>query len=277
MNKAISIFISSLTIVLGLLFIPIPEAFTQPKPDLVAHIKCPGSATAGQDLGTSIIIEISNTTKIGAKTVGVDIVLSKDTVIPLKAAVYQPNWSEDVLLKGGREFVEQIKGMTTIKVVLNGTNTIPEDTPAGSYYIGVFVDSMNKNTETNERNNTAYCPINIKAKETPETPVDPESIKKPDLAIGKIWVTPLRLFTGIKASLHCSFQNIGTDLNGTWKIGYLIDGSEVYTQNFGDIAAGASQDPMVPWATTSRKKRRQTIELLWNSESFREIALLRQL
>lgn len=250
MIKAISFSILSSIVCIGIFFTAAPFAIAQPKPDLVARIKCPESAVAGQDLGTSITIEISNTTKIAAKTVGVDIVLSKDTVIPLKAAVYQSNWGEDILLKGGREFVENIKGMSTITVVLNGTNTIPADTLGGPYYIGVFIDSTNNNAETNERNNTAYCPIFIKAKEAPVSPINTDIVKKPDLAIGKIWVTPLRLFTGMKASLHCSFQNIGENLSGTWKIAYIIDGAEVLTQNFGDIAAGVAQDPQVPWTTT---------------------------
>jgi hypothetical protein len=232
-------------------FTTAPNGFCQAKPDLSVRIKCPGSAIAGQDLGASIIIELSNTTNVQAITVGIDIVLSKDAVIPLKAAVYQPNWSEDVLLKGGREFVEKIGGMSTITVPLKGANTIPADTPTGSYYIGVFVDSTNNNSETNERNNTAICPINITGKEAQNPPEDLDQSQKPDLAVGKIWITPLRLFAGSKAALHCSFQNNGAELKGTWKISYLIDGIEIYTQNFGDIAAGAFQDPSAPWTATN--------------------------
>jgi hypothetical protein len=248
----ISLFIFlSVTILSAAFFTAAPNGFCQPKPDLAVRIKCPGSATAGQDLGTSIIIELNNTTNVAANTVGIDIVLSKDTVIPLKAAVYQPNWNEDVLLKGGRELVEKIGGMSTITVPLKGANTIPADTPTGSYYIGVFVDSANNNSETNERNNTAICPINITGKEEENPPEDIDQSQKPDLSVGKIWITPLRLFTGSKAALHCSFQNLGADLKGTWKILYLIDGAEVYTQNFGDITAGASEDPSAPWNATT--------------------------
>lgn len=241
----------SVSIISAAFFAAAPNGFCQAKSDLVARIKCLGSAIAGQDLGTSIIIELGNTTNVQANTIGIDIVLSKDTVIPLKAAVFQPNWSEDVLLKGGREFVEKIGGMSTITVPLKGANTIPADTPTGLYYIGVFVDSTNNNSETNERNNTAICPINILGKDAPTPPEDSNQSQKPDLSVGKIWITPLRLFTGSRTSLHCSFQNVGADLKGTWKIVYLIDGVEVYTQNFGDIAADVSQDPSAPWTATN--------------------------
>lgn len=251
MNNIRMHFCSSSILVISLIFCIAPSVFALPKPDLAVRIKCPETAVAGQNLGNSITIEINNTTKVTAKTVGVDIVLSKDTVIPLKSAVYQANWTEDVLLKEGREFVDNIKGMSTVTVRLNGSNTIPADTPTGLYYIGVFVDSSNSNDEVNERNNTAVCAINITGTAPSEIAPKEDISKRPDLTIGKIWVTPLKIFVGNKADLHCSFQNVGANLTGTWKIGYLIDGVEISTQNFGDIAAGASENPSSSWAATA--------------------------
>lgn len=249
-----NLFFPLITIVILVTFFTLaPGAFCQAKPDLTVHIKCPADAAAGQDLDGSIIVELVNTTNVPAAKIGINIVLSKDMVIPLTAAVYQPNWTEDVMLKDGSETVEKIAGMSTITVPLKGANTIPADTPAGKYYIGVFVDSANSVSETNERNNAAFCQINITNKNA-ETPVQiqtPAEEQKPDLSIGKIWITPDQLITGKKAELHCSFQNIGTDLTGTWKAVYLVDGVEVYTRNFGDIESGIVEDSTAPWTVSA--------------------------
>lgn len=247
-----NLFFPLITTVIFIMFFSLaPGAFCQAKPDLTVHIKCPADAAAGQDLGSSIIVELVNTTNVPAAKIGVNIVLSKDMVIPLTAAVYQPNWVEDVMLKDGNETVEKVAGMSTVTVPLKGANTIPSDTPAGKYYIGVFVDSANSVSETNERNNAAFCQINITNKNEEPPAEIPAEVQKPDLSIGKIWITPVQLITGKKAELHCSFQNIGTDLTGTWKAVYLVDGVEVYTRNFGDIESGIVEDSTAPWTVSA--------------------------
>jgi len=48
-----------------------------------------------------------------------------------------------------------------MKLILNGSNRIPADTPPGDYYIGVVVDSGNVVKELNENNNIATFPIKI--------------------------------------------------------------------------------------------------------------------
>ena len=132
-------------------------------PDLQIKIICPNPAKAyaGQSLGKSIKVWVKNVGDVPAQNFSVDLVLSKDTNIPVKFAVYSPNFSDDVLLKGGREFVKLLGPGKTIPVSLNGTNTIPSDTPPGVYYLGAVVDPGKKVKEFNEGNNTAICRLII--------------------------------------------------------------------------------------------------------------------
>jgi subtilase family serine protease len=46
-------------------------------------------------------------------------------------------------------------------VPLNGSNTIPADTPSGIYYLGAVIDAGNKFSESNERNNVHFCKIKV--------------------------------------------------------------------------------------------------------------------
>lgn len=136
----------------------------QGKPqDLTIKItQCPQSAKAGQDLGSGFQVVATNLGDTAVKDVAVDIVLRNDASCPSPApyAVYSPNYSNGVLLKGGREHVSLNPGQT-LNVKLNGTNTIPTDTPSGGYYLCAVIDAGNKVAEANERNNCACCPLKI--------------------------------------------------------------------------------------------------------------------
>ncbi len=140
------------------------------KPDLTIRImRCPGMAKPGQDLGASFVVMATNNGRTPVKQVAVDIVLKKNPRCPAPAglAVYSPNFSDGVLLKGGREFVD-LNGGETKPVKLNGLNTIPADTPPGNYYLCAIIDAGNKVVEANEGNNCACCPIKIVAGTAPE-------------------------------------------------------------------------------------------------------------
>ncbi len=252
-HKLTGIFIGVICL---LLFSAVVSA--QTPPDLRAKIKCPKSAFAGQDLGKKIKVKLINSGAGGAEEVGVDILLSSDKVIPLQLAGYQANWKEDVLLLGGREFVNYIKGKTSVNVKMNGNNRIPADTPPGQYYIGVFVDSKDVNRESNERNNTDLCSIRIHNKaigeieEIKPTEIKPSEIKpvlrkKPDLKAKKAFVKPDPVKEGEKANLHCEFKNRVADLKGTWYISYRVDGKEVYSQKWGDLKKGELRNPAGWW------------------------------
>jgi hypothetical protein len=137
-----------------------PQLMRRRKPDF--H-KFTGAMVAypGQDLGRRIKVGVRNIGNAAANNFFVDLVLSSDTHIPVKLATYSPNFQEDVLLKGGRESVSTLAAGGLISLKLNGSNTIPANTPPGLYYLGVVVDPGKKVTEKNENNNTAFLKLNV--------------------------------------------------------------------------------------------------------------------
>lgn len=211
------------------------QSYGRTLPDLTARISCPSYAKAGEELKTNISVKIINLGKGTAKDFFVDLVLSSDISVPVKIAVYSPNYTEDVLLRGGREHVAELKGLRSMALRLNGTNKIPDDTPTGYYYIAAVVDSANSVHETNEENNVALCKIYVKGKGEQE--------KLPDLVALKAWIKPPSPVVGQKVYLGCDFMNGGADLKGTWKLSYIVNGKEVYSQKHGDIPSGAKRNP----------------------------------
>jgi|Deesub1362B_J571_1020462.scaffolds.fasta_scaffold02747_2 hypothetical protein len=130
-------------------------------PDLVVSINCPNQAYPGEELNKSIKVIIKNNGTAPAKDFSIDVILSSDTIIPIKSAFYSPKFQEDVLLEGGREYIKFLAPRTQKELTLHGKNKIPDDVPSGNYYLGVVVDSGNKVLESNEKNNTALCRIRI--------------------------------------------------------------------------------------------------------------------
>ena len=172
------------------------------KPDLtIAISQCPGTVKAGQELGASFVVQATNSGSVAVKQVGVDIVLKKAPRCggPVDWAVYSPNFSDGVLLKGGREFIDLNAGQT-VPVKLNGMNVIPADTPAGTYFLCAVVDAGNKVAESNENNNCGCCQIVIiviKGGPTPDPTYQPCGIT----------LTSLTKMIGIPGDV---FEMIGT-------------------------------------------------------------------
>jgi hypothetical protein len=126
-------------------------------------VRCPKRVVkAGEKLGDSFKVVAKSTFPGALKDVAVDIILTSKPTYPAPApyAVYSPNYSDNVLLKGGREHIT-FPGAGSVPVKLNGTNQIPADTPAGIYYLGAVVDAGNKVKESNERNNVHFCKIKV--------------------------------------------------------------------------------------------------------------------
>lgn len=131
--------------------------------DLSVRIaRCPKSVKQGQDLGATFQVMGRSTFPNPLTSVAVDIILTSKRTYPVPApyAVYSPNYSDGVLLKGGREHIS-FKGPRTVRVKLNGSNTIPANTPPGMYYLGAVIDAGDKVKEGNEKNNVAFCRIKV--------------------------------------------------------------------------------------------------------------------
>lgn len=130
-------------------------------PDLMGTLECPPEAAAGEQLGSNLGVTVTNEGTWDAGEFLVDLVISSDTTIPVQPANYSANYGEDVLLEGGREGVDALGPGSTQTVTLYGPNTIPADTPAGTHYLGLVVDSTTVVGEYDENNNTANCEITI--------------------------------------------------------------------------------------------------------------------
>jgi len=125
-------------------------------------MRCPKVVKAGEALGANFKIIGKSSFPGPINNVAVDIILSSDTNYPVPApyATYSPNYSEDILLKGGREHIS-FTGPGIVNVKLNGINEIPNNTPAGIYYLGAVIDAGNKVSESNENNNVSFCRIRV--------------------------------------------------------------------------------------------------------------------
>lgn len=140
----------------------ITDVLLPKKPDLTVAISGPATAKPGQNLGKSIKVQLTNKGTAPARNVVIDLVISSNNTVPVKLATYSLSYSDDVLLKGGRENVAAIAPGATINVTLNGTNQIPANTKPGKYYLGVVADPGNTIDELKEDNNTATMSIIIK-------------------------------------------------------------------------------------------------------------------
>ena len=140
-------------------------------PDLVARLSGPRTAKPGENISNRIKVIARNIGNTGAPgTVGtlnpsggymLDVFLSRDRSAPEGYANYSPNFSEDVLLLGGRISNTTDLAVNAEKSYATGA-TIPADTPPGRYFLGVRVDSGNKVNELSEKNNTFFAPIEIR-------------------------------------------------------------------------------------------------------------------
>ncbi|MCE5238926.1 hypothetical protein LLH23_10590 [bacterium] len=151
-------------------------------PDLQVSITGPERAVQGADIGLTITVSNKGTapapgTKAGSPSQAymVDIVLSRDSVIPVEWAtqpVYQgltrDDFVEDMLMLGGR-----ISNTDTLapgaQIVYRLPTHIPLRTEPGVYCLGAVVDAGDNVAESREDNNVAYFTIRIGAVGAPHT------------------------------------------------------------------------------------------------------------
>jgi hypothetical protein len=177
------------------------------KRDLTIKIvQCPKKVVKpGEDLGSGFQVIGSSTFPNPLKDIAVDLILTSKPTYPAPApyAVYSPNYSDNVLLKGGREHIS-FTGPGKVNVPLNGTNTIPADTPSGNYYLGAVIDAGNKVKESSERNNVSFCKLRV---------VRLEVKRMPDLTIPSVTFEKVKKGTDASGNVYWIFNVIITVKN----------------------------------------------------------------
>lgn len=153
------------------------------KPDLKVELTGPAVAAPGQDISgfmTVLAKNLGSASAFGtasANTDGymIDLVLSTDTTVAPGFAVFSPNFSEDVLLQGGRISNTPDLAVAESQVLSEGSMTLPSDTPEGAYYLCAQIDAGQKIAELDENNNLNCVPFKVAKEQTEE--------KLPDLIV----------------------------------------------------------------------------------------------
>ena len=149
-------------------------------PDLTAAVEgAPAAADAGADIGKSLRLVGRNSprppgggrgrataagTRAGAsRGYMLDLVLSSDADVPTGPATFSATFAEDALLRGGRvsDTPDLAAGGTAVR---RAGAFIPADTPPGKYFLCARIDPTNQIVETDENNNVACVPIEIRNK-----------------------------------------------------------------------------------------------------------------
>lgn len=232
------------------------------RPDLVVRITGPATASPGQDIGPLIKVQARNNgTAAAPGTTGsldpangfmIDVVLSTDTNVPAGFAAFSANFSEDVLLQGGRisNTTDLAPAATQPYPNLQGGNgKIPTDTPAGAYHLCARIDAGNKVAESNEGNNVSCARIKI------------TGAKKPDLIVRVAAPDTARSGTDIGASVKLMALNVGggpapgtsgpLDPANGYMIDLVLSTDSNVPPGFATFSANFSEDVLLQGGRTS--------------------------
>ena len=150
-----------------------PILFKIKQPNLKTPLALRGrdAVFAGEDISKRIkVYAMNNGSAAAAGTTGtlspangfmIDVMLSKDKLSPASFATYSPNYSDDVLLLGGRISNTVDLGAGNSGGYATGA-TIPADTPSGTYYLSLRIDPANKVAESDEDDNTFFLRIKVR-------------------------------------------------------------------------------------------------------------------
>lgn len=141
------------------------------QPDLRVEISGPAHVRAGDDVEALMRIVASNQGDAPAPgtldpdTAGymVDLVLSRDSILPVRWAAVSPTFTEDMLLAGGRISRTMRLAPGESRAVSEGEASIAADTPPGRYCLGAVIDPGTRVAESDENNNTACHWIEVEA------------------------------------------------------------------------------------------------------------------
>ncbi len=160
-----------------------PTPAPTPTPDQNAR---PNLRTTLNMYGGQIVFQgqdISNRIKVYARNIGsataagtsgslnpangfvIDVMLAKRRSVALGYATYSPNYSDGVLLLGGRISNTRDLAANGLDSYSTGA-TIPTDTPPGRYFLALRIDSGDKVNESDEDDNTFFLPLTVRARKT---------------------------------------------------------------------------------------------------------------
>jgi hypothetical protein len=131
--------------------------------NLRASINGPYNVYLGEEFGPTLNIVIENggqgqaTGTLDDPSWGymADVIISRDSILPMRIASFSPNFTEDVLLRGGR--ISRTRTLSAgEREVFSLQAGIPADTPPGRYCIGVVVDPGQRIIENREDNTSCH-------------------------------------------------------------------------------------------------------------------------
>lgn len=121
--------------------------------DLVIGMEYPIEVSPGETIGKRISVRIENLGNVPAKDFNIELVLSKDSQVPLKTGTFSENFTEDMLLKDGKEKVDIVNPGESKTVTFKDSVMIPGDAMPDKYYLAAVADPENKLDELSEDNN----------------------------------------------------------------------------------------------------------------------------
>ncbi len=180
-------------------------------PDLIAKVSGPGEAIPGEDIGERVKVVVKNNgqrraigTENSKNGYMIDLVLSRDRDVEIKPAAFSERFREDVMLRGGRiSRTKTLKPGETARYRVGAV--IPRDTPAGTYCLGIIVDSFNKVRESNEGNNSMCARIRIGG-------------GQPDLYVSEFALKPDPPEQGRPVGIRVGVYNRGAAASGGFRV-----------------------------------------------------------
>lgn len=151
--------------------IPMRRSLQPARPNLTVAVSGPSILKPGNNPGISLAIKVANegtATAFGTMDAPtgqgymLDLVLSTDEDLPTGWAVFQGQFKEDVLLRGGRLSNTKLVAAGSRRKMIQQHVELPKDTPPGRYCLGVRIDPGDKITESQEDDNTSCLWIQVR-------------------------------------------------------------------------------------------------------------------
>lgn len=207
------------------------QVISQSRADLVVSFDgVPSVLSPGQPLGAGSRIVARNIgssnapgSRAGQTGYMIDVVLSTDTNVPEGFAIFNENFREDVLLRGGRvSNTPDLAGGASVALDIEN-DTIPTDVPDGNYQLCARIDPANVVAELRKNNNVTCQPVRI-TRATEE----------------KITLFSVKSRSPIKLTLDEHFYSTNDRLRATLELGVAfvrgdIEGVLLVSEEAGDI------------------------------------------